>query len=115
MTTLTNPPLGPLLDRLFEEADAASPATSPAVANLSPEERERFMRSKTDYLEFYGRLKDIPLPSRERLTRCSTWALDDGKNAHQARQFSPLNDHLEKTTESRYASLPGKRSHRASP
>ena len=42
-------------------------------------------------------------------------ALDDGKNAHQARQFSPLNDHLEKTTESRYASLPGKRAHRASP
>jgi len=66
MTTLTTAPLAPLLDRLFEEADAASPATSPAIANLSAEERTRLMRSKTDYLDFYGRLKDLPLAiSRE--------------------------------------------------
>ncbi|MBO0720770.1 MAG: O-methyltransferase [Blastocatellia bacterium] len=66
MTTLTTAPLAPLLDRLFAEADAASPATSPALANISPEEQERIRRSKTDYLEFYGRLKDLPLPvSRE--------------------------------------------------
>lgn len=65
MTTLTTTPLAPLLDRLFEEAAAASPATSPAVADLF-EERERLMRSKTDYLDFYGRLKDFPLAvSRE--------------------------------------------------
>lgn len=65
MTALTTPPLKPLLDRLFEEADAASPATSPAVADLL-EDRERLMRSKTDYLDFYGRLKDFPLAvSRE--------------------------------------------------
>jgi hypothetical protein len=33
---------------------------------LSAEERARLMRSKTDYLDFYGRLKDLPLPiSRE--------------------------------------------------
>jgi predicted O-methyltransferase YrrM len=65
MTTLTTPPLAPLLDRLFEEAAAASPATSPAVADLF-QERERLMRSKTDYLDFYGRLKDFPLAvSRE--------------------------------------------------
>ncbi len=65
MTTLTTTPLAPLLDRLFEEADAASPATSPAVA-FSAEERARLMRSKTDYLDFYGRLKDFPLAvSRE--------------------------------------------------
>jgi len=58
--------LTPLLDRLFEEAAAASPATSPAVADLSAEERVRLMRSKTEYLDFYGRLKDCPLPvSRE--------------------------------------------------
>jgi predicted O-methyltransferase YrrM len=61
MTTLTTTPLAPLLDRLFEEADAASPAASPAVADLSPEEHSRLMRSKTDYREFYGRLKDLPL------------------------------------------------------
>jgi len=62
MTTLTTTPLAPLLDRLFEEADATSPFSSPAIAALSPEEQERLMRSKTDYLDFYERLKDFPLP-----------------------------------------------------
>ena len=66
MTTLTTAPLAPLLDRLFKEAAIASPATSPAMAGLSPAERSRLMRSKTDYRDFYGRLKDFPLPiSRE--------------------------------------------------
>jgi predicted O-methyltransferase YrrM len=66
MTTLTTTPLAPLLDRLFEEADAASPAASPAVADLSAEQLSRLMRSKTDYLDFYGRAKDLPLAvSRE--------------------------------------------------
>ncbi|MER8964777.1 class I SAM-dependent methyltransferase [Mesorhizobium sp. M0808] len=63
MTTLTTTPLAPLLDRLFEEAAAA---TSPAVAELSAEERMRLVRSKTEYLDFYGRLRDLWLPvSRE--------------------------------------------------
>ena len=62
MTTLTTTPLAPLLDRLFEEAAATSPFSSPAIAALSPEEQERLMRSKTDYLDFYERLKDFPLP-----------------------------------------------------
>ncbi|MER8865067.1 class I SAM-dependent methyltransferase [Mesorhizobium sp. M0751] len=63
MTTLTKKPLAPLLDRLFEEAAAA---TSPAVAELSAEERSRLIRSKTEYLDFYGRLRDLWLPvSRE--------------------------------------------------
>ncbi len=66
MTTLTTAPVAPLLDRLFAEAEAASPATSPAFAAFSAEERTRLMRSKTDYRDFYGRLKDFPLPvSRE--------------------------------------------------
>jgi predicted O-methyltransferase YrrM len=66
MTTLTTTPLAPLLDRLFEEADAASPGVSAVMAHLSAEERERLMRSKTDYLNYYRRLKDLPLPvSRE--------------------------------------------------
>jgi predicted O-methyltransferase YrrM len=60
MTTLTTTPLAPLLDRLFKEADEASPETSPAVAGLLGE-RERLMRSKTAYLDFYERLKDFPL------------------------------------------------------
>ncbi|QSI29392.1 O-methyltransferase [Variovorax sp. RKNM96] len=62
-TTLTTAPLAPLLDRLFQEAGAT---TSPAVASISPEERQRLMRSKTEYLDFYSRLKDLWLPvSRE--------------------------------------------------
>ncbi|MEW7855242.1 class I SAM-dependent methyltransferase [Pseudomonas chlororaphis] len=62
-STLTTSPLAPLLDRLFEQADTA---TSPAVAGISREERERLMHSKTEYLDFYGRLKDLWLPvSRE--------------------------------------------------
>lgn len=66
MTTLTSAPLAPLLDRLFEEAASASPATSPAFAAFSPDERARLMRSKTGYLDLYARLKDFPLPvSRE--------------------------------------------------
>jgi predicted O-methyltransferase YrrM len=70
MTTLNTAPLAPLLDRLFEEAAAASPETTPSVADywtgLSAEERARLVRSKTDYLDFYGHLKDIPLAvSRE--------------------------------------------------
>jgi predicted O-methyltransferase YrrM len=63
MTTLTSAPLAPLLDRLFEEAASA---TSPAVANLSREERMRLLTSKTEYLDLYGGLKDLWLPvSRE--------------------------------------------------
>jgi predicted O-methyltransferase YrrM len=66
MTTLTSIPLAPLLDRLFKEADAASAETNSAVADLSTEERARRMRSKTDYRDFYGALKNAPLAiSRE--------------------------------------------------
>jgi len=66
MTTLTTAPLAPLVDRLFKEAENAKLSSSPLAASVSPEERARLMRSKTDYLEFYGRLKDFPLPiSRE--------------------------------------------------
>lgn len=59
MSTLTSSPLGPLLDDLFAQADAA---TSPAMAEMSREEAFRMMQSKTDYLDFYGRIKDLWLP-----------------------------------------------------
>lgn len=66
MSTLITTPLAPLLERLFDEAAAASPAASPAVAMLSTEELARLMRSKTGYRDLYGRLKDLPLAvSRE--------------------------------------------------
>ncbi|KPL53791.1 methyltransferase [Prosthecomicrobium hirschii] len=63
MTTLDTAPVAPLLDRLFAEAEAA---TSPAMVELSRDERDRLMRSKTEYLRLYGLMKDLWLPvSRE--------------------------------------------------
>ncbi len=59
MNTMTSAPLAPLLDQLFAEADRA---TSPAMVGLSHDERERLIHSKTEYLDFYGRLKDLWLP-----------------------------------------------------
>jgi predicted O-methyltransferase YrrM len=65
VTTLTTAPVAPLLDRLFKQADADWPA-SPALAKLSSQERAGLMRSRTDYLRFYGQMKDVPLAvSRE--------------------------------------------------
>lgn len=66
MTTLTSPPLAPVLDRLFEQSAAASPMTSIAMAEMSREDVARAMHSKTEYLAFYGHMKDVPLAvSRE--------------------------------------------------
>jgi predicted O-methyltransferase YrrM len=82
MTTLTTAPLAPLLDRLFAEAEQAAPAANPALANLSAEERARLMRSKTDYLDFYARFKDIPLAiSRETGTLLYMLARSTGARA----------------------------------
>lgn len=64
MTTLTAAPLASLLTRLFEEA--AAPHADPALTALTSEEAERLMQSKTEYLDFYSRLKNLPLAvSRE--------------------------------------------------
>jgi predicted O-methyltransferase YrrM len=66
MNTLTTDPLARLLDVLFKEADAMSPEASSTAAAFSDEELQRLKRSKTEYLEFYGRLKNLPLAvSRE--------------------------------------------------
>lgn len=66
MTTLTTAPLAPMLDRLFAEADAVAPAFQQYVSTLSAEEQKRIMRSRTDYIDVYGQLRDFPLPvSRE--------------------------------------------------
>lgn len=61
--TLTSSRLSLLLERLFKQAGEA---TSPALASMSREEIARQKHSKTEYLDFYGRLKDLWLPvSRE--------------------------------------------------
>ena len=70
MTTITTAPVAPLLDRLFRHADDADPATMPSVAAywnaLTDEDKARLVRSRTDYADFYGRMKDLPLAvSRE--------------------------------------------------
>lgn len=59
MTTLTTAPLAPLIERLYAQADAT---TSPIFNDISGEERDRLMHSKTDYLELYTLLKDLWLP-----------------------------------------------------
>jgi predicted O-methyltransferase YrrM len=66
MTTPTITSLAPLLDRLFDQDEAARGATRAAFAHLTDDDRARMMRSKTDYRDLYGRLKDAPLAvSRE--------------------------------------------------
>jgi predicted O-methyltransferase YrrM len=66
MTLITKAPLGPLLDRLFAQAEAIRPETLPIFAQTPPAERDRLMRSKDDWRLLYGALKDMPLPvSRE--------------------------------------------------
>ena len=66
MTTLMNTPLAPLLDRLFQTETAARAQMNAAWARLSAEEQARVTHSRTDYRDFYGRMKDIPLAvSRE--------------------------------------------------
>jgi predicted O-methyltransferase YrrM len=59
MTTLTQPLLSTLLDRLFAEADASEDALKQEMESLPPEQRAA---SRADYREFYTRLKDHPLP-----------------------------------------------------
>lgn len=61
MTTLTTNPVGPLLNRLFDEADAARLSTSQAIADLSEDDQQRMMQSKTDYVDLYNRFRDVPL------------------------------------------------------
>lgn len=62
MNTLTTTPVAPLLDRLFEESEAAHPMKDPAFASISSDERMRLMRSKADYRDFYAALKNYALP-----------------------------------------------------
>jgi predicted O-methyltransferase YrrM len=60
MTTLTTDPVAPLLARLFAETDAESPLA--AFGDVPPAEVQRLLRSRTDYRDLYGRLKDLALP-----------------------------------------------------
>jgi predicted O-methyltransferase YrrM len=64
MTTLTAPPLAPLLERLFSEAEApGSMRRTPARAQTSSAERSAMMTStrEADYRSFYFTAKDAYL------------------------------------------------------
>lgn len=66
MNTLTSTPFVTLLNRLFAEADAMSSKLESMIVDFSKDEVARLMRSKTEYPDFYNRLKDFPLAvSRE--------------------------------------------------
>src|ERR1700743_747566 len=60
--TLTSAPVAPLLHRLFAQADEARAGLQAMAAELPPGELARLRRRKTDYIEFYTRLKPQPLP-----------------------------------------------------
>jgi predicted O-methyltransferase YrrM len=60
MSTLTAAPLAPLLDRLFCEAENNA-AFATYWAGLSDYDKARVISSKTAYVDFYSRAKDIPL------------------------------------------------------
>lgn len=63
MTILSSPRVAQVLDRLFAEADASEPAMDAVV---SAADVSAMITSRTEYREFYGLLKEIPLPvSRE--------------------------------------------------
>lgn len=66
MTTLAAAPVAAVIDRLFEDAAANPPQARMEQARLSPEALDHLMRSKTDYADLYGQMKDLALPvSRE--------------------------------------------------
>jgi predicted O-methyltransferase YrrM len=66
MTTLSTAPLSSLLDRLFAEAEATTAEVMPTIMQIPAAERAALMSSKTDYRDFYARMKDVHLAvSRE--------------------------------------------------
>ena len=60
MSTLTTPPVAPLLTRLFADA-AASDATLQAMRRSTPADQAGMHASSTDYRAFYGSLKHAHL------------------------------------------------------
>jgi predicted O-methyltransferase YrrM len=63
MNTLSSPRVVRVLGSLFAESDASEPAMDAAVAGI---DASAMITSRTKYREFYGLLKEIPLPvSRE--------------------------------------------------
>jgi predicted O-methyltransferase YrrM len=69
MNTLSTAPLSSLLNRLFADAQATTAEVVPKFMQMPAEERAAVMSSKTDYRDFYARMKDAHLAvSRETAT-----------------------------------------------
>jgi predicted O-methyltransferase YrrM len=81
--TLTSAPLAPLLDRMFAQAEAQ---TSLPTADRSAEEIQRLMHSKTEYLDFYGIMKEMWLPV-SRKSGILLYMLARNANAHNIIEF----------------------------
>ena len=86
MTLLSHPTVATLLDRLYAEADALMPATRAVFAGVPEAEQDRLMRSKADYRDLYGRLKDMPLPV-SRATGALLYMLARGSRAQTIVEF----------------------------
>lgn len=66
MTTLHSEPVASLLDRLFKEAEASRADIPAAFADMSNDQAHAMLGSRTEYIDLYTRMKDLPLPvSRE--------------------------------------------------
>jgi predicted O-methyltransferase YrrM len=70
MDTITAHPVASLLDRLFMLADTCDPATIPSAAaywnGLTADDKERVVRSRSQYADFYAHMRDVLLAvSRE--------------------------------------------------
>ena len=67
MTTLTTPPVAPLIARLFADAEQSQLKIRELVGKLSPEERAKRMGDpNADYRAFYNQAKDIHMPVSQR-------------------------------------------------
>jgi len=82
-TTLTSAPLAPLLDRMFAQANSQ---TSLPTGDISDDEIQSMIHSKTEYLSFYGLMKEMWLPvSRE--SGLLLYMLARTANAHNIIEF----------------------------
>eukprot|EP01113_Clastostelium_recurvatum_P030423 TRINITY_DN3695_c0_g1_i1.p1 TRINITY_DN3695_c0_g1~~TRINITY_DN3695_c0_g1_i1.p1 ORF type:complete len:242 (-),score=61.24 TRINITY_DN3695_c0_g1_i1:105-830(-) len=61
MNTLSQAPVAPLLERLWDEADASKKEAMEALAKEDKEHWKQIMKSKTAYVELYTRFKDLYL------------------------------------------------------
>ena len=86
MNTLKSSRVAALINRLFMQADASEAALRSSWAEVPEEESDRLISSKTEYLDLYSRMKDVPLAvSRE--TGTLLYLLTRATSAHAILEF----------------------------